>query len=557
MKELSSLKITRILILTAIILFGFYLRCIGIIKPDGLWNDEMYSVLNARLSFPFGILNNIYQVDIHPPLYFFLLHFWMKIFGTTDTILRLFSVFTGVLCIPVAYFAGKNLLNYKTGFIAALFISVNSFLIYFSQEVRPYSLIAFLMLCSVLFLTRIKNKPSLKNYVGLILSNLGILYTTSTGIVIIGIQAIIFFIYLLSSNKNHIKSYIYSQIITGVLFLPYLPILFHHISEMKNYLANPLFLKHTTTFYVIPATIQSWFTPILTDMKNAPSSFLVRFNDPYYIYFLVFPIIIILIGVAKSLLSKDNYLKVLFLSALSFFIFLFINSYYGDGWFCVRYTVSILVILLLCASYGLNKIKNSVISSFLASLFIVINFVFITNYNGAPEITRGQNFNKVAEFIIENNFNYNDYIFMPQGGYILNRYDINKTNIINFDMNTCDNHMSRVLENTLGKNLAQTLSDKKKLLNFLKSSKQKEVLPVFDAYITNIFNNIKPNHYFIIISGNVTKSNLQQLGEKDLYTILYLKIFQDINVISNKKLKLKKYTNIGNWKISVFQKSEI
>ena len=195
----------KILNLSLIILLGICLRLWCINKMGGLWIDEADSYYLAKASFPFGILHNMMIKSYHTPLYFFILHFWMKLFSENDFNLRFLSALFGILTVPVMYFAGKELESKKVGILAAFLTAINSFLIYYSQEVRIYSLLTFFVSLLILFLLKVKNNPDKKNYAGLILSNLGILYTLNIGFVFVFIEAALFSLYLYLQNREGLK----------------------------------------------------------------------------------------------------------------------------------------------------------------------------------------------------------------------------------------------------------------------------------------------------------------------------------------------------------------
>jgi len=49
---------------------------------QSLWYDEGFSVYLARMSL--GEITARTASDIHPPFYYYLLHFWVKAFGSTE-----------------------------------------------------------------------------------------------------------------------------------------------------------------------------------------------------------------------------------------------------------------------------------------------------------------------------------------------------------------------------------------------------------------------------------------------------------------------------------------
>ncbi len=112
-----------------------------------LWWDEGYSVWFAH--HPLAEMVRLTALDIHPPLYYALLGAWSRTFGWGPIALRLLSVAIGVLAVPVAYVVAKWLAGRRAGLIAAFLLAINSFHIYYSQEVRMYGLVMLWSLLAV------------------------------------------------------------------------------------------------------------------------------------------------------------------------------------------------------------------------------------------------------------------------------------------------------------------------------------------------------------------------------------------------------------------------
>ena len=69
-----------------------------------LWLDEALSVNIARL--PLGDIPEALRHDGHPPLYYFLLHGWMELFGDGDVAVRALSGLFGLALFPLMWVAG-------------------------------------------------------------------------------------------------------------------------------------------------------------------------------------------------------------------------------------------------------------------------------------------------------------------------------------------------------------------------------------------------------------------------------------------------------------------
>lgn len=125
------------LILAGILLLAVLLRAIRLdFQP--LWWDEGYSVWFAGQ--PLGDMIRLTAADIHPPLYYALLHLWTLALGLFPGALRTFSLFASLPAIPLAYLLGRDLRNHQVGLLAAFLVAINPFAIFYSQEVRMYGL---------------------------------------------------------------------------------------------------------------------------------------------------------------------------------------------------------------------------------------------------------------------------------------------------------------------------------------------------------------------------------------------------------------------------------
>lgn len=105
------------------------------------WIDEGLSagIAGHRLSAIPGLLRQ----DGSPPLYYLLLHGWIRAFGDGEVALHAFSLVFALACVPAAWWAGASLFGRRTGWIAALLAATNPFLTYYGREARMYTLVAF------------------------------------------------------------------------------------------------------------------------------------------------------------------------------------------------------------------------------------------------------------------------------------------------------------------------------------------------------------------------------------------------------------------------------
>lgn len=108
---------------------------------QSLWRDEAFSYVFAKHSVMDII--RLAPEDFNPPLYYLLLHFWMKFFGNTEIAMRSMSFIFHLLTCYVIFKFVSRVVNQKIGILALLLSFFNPMLLYFSFEARMYSMLAF------------------------------------------------------------------------------------------------------------------------------------------------------------------------------------------------------------------------------------------------------------------------------------------------------------------------------------------------------------------------------------------------------------------------------
>ncbi len=178
---------------------------------QSFWNDEAFSFLMAK--------KNIFEIisysakDYSPPLYYLILHFWIKIFGSSEITLRLFSFifFWGVVYLGFLFLSEIFKFSLKKSFFYTLLITINPLLVYYAFEARSYTLFAFLSGLS--FYALLKNKKRLY-----LISAISGLYTHYFMIFVIIAQ------YLIKKSKESLMAFIYfiPWIVMMIINLPYI-----------------------------------------------------------------------------------------------------------------------------------------------------------------------------------------------------------------------------------------------------------------------------------------------------------------------------------------------
>jgi hypothetical protein len=130
------------LVLLAIILLAFALRMVRV-GSLLMWGDEGFSIFSANRDL-IAISFESKDVDPHPPLYYYLLHFYLPIAGFSELAVRFFSVFFGTATIPLLFVIARKMFDARVARLASAIAAFAPFGVQYSQEVRMYALVIFL-----------------------------------------------------------------------------------------------------------------------------------------------------------------------------------------------------------------------------------------------------------------------------------------------------------------------------------------------------------------------------------------------------------------------------
>ena len=126
-----------------IVVVGFVALLIGVVTRfvtrSSLWLDEALTVDIARL--PLGEITSALRHDGHPPLFYWLLHGWTEVFGTSDIAVRSLAGMFGLACLPMAWFIGRRRGGTTLAWLAVAVVSLSAFAVRYSDETRMYSMV--------------------------------------------------------------------------------------------------------------------------------------------------------------------------------------------------------------------------------------------------------------------------------------------------------------------------------------------------------------------------------------------------------------------------------
>jgi mannosyltransferase len=197
---------------------------------QSLWRDEAFSILLSERS-PLSFLT----VSFEPPLYYLFLHYWMKIFGNNEIIVRSLSVLGFVLSvIVVIYWAEKLFKKHWLSWYLPVFFFLNPMLLYYAFEIRAYGwYMAFAVLSMYAYME--------KRWKLYVISTILGLYTHTYMVIVPAMQAV-HYLFVEGHRKKMFSSFrqcvrdpmVRSTALVGVLFSPWLIHVALDMSKLKS-----------------------------------------------------------------------------------------------------------------------------------------------------------------------------------------------------------------------------------------------------------------------------------------------------------------------------------
>ncbi len=321
---------------------------------QSLWRDEAFSILVAEkpISFFFG------KLTFEPPVYYLLLHFWMKIFGESEIAARSLSFLAvAIATVVVIIWAEKLFKKHWLSWFLPVFFFLNPMLLYYAFEARTYG-------WYILFATLSMYSYCQKKWRLFTISSILGFYTHSFSLIV---PAVCAFHYVLSHRKmiriHHTWSLLRNPMITslisiGFLITPWLFIIFQSSSKFANSWYYPV------DFHLIRSVLGNMFlgyegTPAFLWEKTAGVSIVLLFLFLF------------------ALTSKENRSRNFFFFLTVFLpLVIVIGISFVKPIFVNRYVIAVTIAEIFLITFAIETIRYAWLQKIaaLASLVMVIGF---------------------------------------------------------------------------------------------------------------------------------------------------------------------------------------
>jgi mannosyltransferase len=268
------------LVVAAGLLLRFWTR-------SDLWLDEALTVDIARL--PLHDIPEALKHDGAPPLYYYLLHFWIRLFGQSNLAVRSLSGLLAVATLPVAWLCGQRFGGRAVAWTVVVLLASAPFAVYYATESRMYALVILLTGCGFLALQRAVTAPRPGNLIAVAAMTAALLYAQYWSLYLAGIVGIWLLVSALRSPVGQRPWPALAAVAVGCLaFVPWAPTFLYQA-------------HHTGTPWSAPPNFSAVINAVTGFTDNQASSSMAGTNQGRLLAIIYFAMLALaLFGVGRS-----------------------------------------------------------------------------------------------------------------------------------------------------------------------------------------------------------------------------------------------------------------
>ncbi len=210
-----------VLLLLLLVLLAFGLRVYALGR-DSLWLDELCQVLASDHPVWQTVLHSAQNYG-NAPLDYVITSLALRV-GRSEGVLRLPAVLWGTLSVVVLYAIGRKMFDKRTGFLAAFLLTVMPMHVYYSRELRFYSLSIFLALVSLYAFIRALDRDTRAAWVAYGVATLLALYSHYYVLVVVAVEGawIIWMVLTRRYSRGTLVRFLIAAGVAVLLFLPWI-----------------------------------------------------------------------------------------------------------------------------------------------------------------------------------------------------------------------------------------------------------------------------------------------------------------------------------------------
>ena len=233
-RDLNGRGHARLAAITLILLLAFAQGSAGL-NADAIWTDELHSLANMGAFdppySPSQLIDSLTQHSPqHTPLFYFMAAAWAQLAGWSQLVLRLVSLYAGLLFVAWLYRLCADLFGARAGIAAAFLAATSAFLLVSFHEIRMYTLMLALSAAHVCCYWRLAYSGSGRGAAfGFVMTAAALLYTHMFSAIALAAMGLHHLLFALRKGQGW-------RILAGwlaaiLLFAPYIPVVYEGFLE--------------------------------------------------------------------------------------------------------------------------------------------------------------------------------------------------------------------------------------------------------------------------------------------------------------------------------------
>lgn len=217
---------------------------------SALWGDEWVEYEYSQKSILNGDLYQAVISTFQPPLYNFLMHFWLMI-STSLIWFRLFNVFCGIIAGFFLYCTVKELTSAKVAAGSIILLSGMYQWVYCAQECSEYMLMLMFLSIALFCFVKLHSEDTVKLRWGLILACVGAMYCQYGAFFVVVPLLLIYYCKVLKSKeKRKIIHVTCSYVTAGIVFAFPLYMFFARMQMANNQISESSIVRINMDFFI-------------------------------------------------------------------------------------------------------------------------------------------------------------------------------------------------------------------------------------------------------------------------------------------------------------------
>lgn len=198
------------------------------------WTDEVWTIVTNHRLF-INMLRTEADDQTQPPLFFALLWFWRKAGGDALWWLRLLPCLFGILvALPVIAICRRARLGAEATALALAFVASSQLMIFYSDELRNYSLYALLAACSLAAWLRVRDDAAPRDVRLLTFVNVLLVYSHYFGCLVVAAE----WLDALMAKRSRLRVMTASGALTAASLVPWVAFVVSRAMRSGDALGN-------------------------------------------------------------------------------------------------------------------------------------------------------------------------------------------------------------------------------------------------------------------------------------------------------------------------------